>query len=158
MQIFRLLTTLMKINQIPCDFSSRESTFFKILHHSLHFTSPIIPLKRSCSNNICLPQVSFPLSFASILIPMKLSSSNIICFGQIEPIKEQFSRLLSSLMKVHPIPQAIFETQRSGFIQIFHYCSVPWKITPLYYCSSNLVNFRQKEPIEKHISDFWLIG
>ena len=34
-------------------------------------------------------------------------------------------------MKVHPIPHAIFETKRSGFIHILHHCSVPWKITQL---------------------------
>ena len=44
-------------------------------------------------------------------------------------------------MKVHPIPHAIFETARSGFIQIFHHCSVSWKITPLYFFSSNLIYF-----------------
>ena len=33
-------------------------------------------------------------------------------------------RLLSALMKVHPIPHAIFETARSGFIKISHHCSV----------------------------------
>ena len=29
----------------------------------------------------------------------------------------------------NPIPHAIFETTRSGFIQILHQCSVSWKIT-----------------------------
>ena len=48
---------------------------------------------------------------------------------------------LSALMKVHPIPHAIFETTRSGFIQILHHCSVSWKITPLYFFSSNLIYF-----------------
>ena len=28
-------------------------------------------------------------------------------------------------MKVHPIPDASFESTRSGFIQILHHCSVP---------------------------------
>ena len=44
-------------------------------------------------------------------------------------------------MKVHPINYAIFETTRSGFIQILHHCSVSWKITPLYFFSSNLIYF-----------------
>ena len=92
------------------------------------------------------------------IIPMKFSSWNIICFGQKEPIKVQFFRLLSALMKVHPIPHAIFETTRSGFIQILHHCSVSWKITPLYFCSSNLVYFGQKEPIENKRSGFWVAG
>ena len=51
----------------------------------------------------------------------------------------QFFRFLSAVMKVHPIPHAIFETTRSGFIQILHCCSVSWKITPPYFFSSNLI-------------------
>ena len=61
-------------------------------------------------------------------------------------------RLLGTLMKVHPIPHANFETTRSGFIQILHHCSVSWKITLLYFFSSNLIYFGQK------LSDFWVIG
>ena len=89
---------------------------------------------------------------------MKFSSWNIICFGQNDPIKVQFFRLLSALMKVNPIPHGIFEITRSGFIQILHHCSVSWKITPLYFCSSNLAYFGQKEPIEKECSHFWVVG
>ena len=89
---------------------------------------------------------------------MKFYRWNIICFGQKEPIKVQFFRLLSSLMKVDPIPHAIVETTKSGFIQMLHQCSVSLKINPLYFCSSNLVCFGQKEPIEKKSSDFWVVG
>ena len=61
-------------------------------------------------------------------------------------------RLLGSLLKVHPTPHAIFETARSGFIQILHHCLVSWKITPLYFFSSNLINLAQK------LLDFWVVG
>ena len=67
-------------------------------------------------------------------------------------------RLFSALMKVHPIRHAIFETTRSGFIQILHHCSVSWKITPLYLFSSNLIYFGQKEHIKVKCSDFWVDG
>ena len=88
------------------------------------------------------------------IIPPKFSSWNIICFGQKEPIKVQFFRFLSALMKVHPILHAIFETTtRSRFIQISHHCSVSWKITPLYFFTSNLICFGQKEPVEVKFSD-----
>ena len=82
------------------------------------------------------------------IIPLKCSSWNNICFGQKEPIKIQFFRLWSALMKLNPTPHAIFETTRSRFIQIFHYCSVSWKITPLYFFSSKRICFGQKEPIK----------
>ena len=96
------------------------------------------------------------LSVSWHIIPLKFSNWNIICFGQKEPINVQFFRLLSALMKVHPIPHAIFETTRSGFIQILHHCSVSWKITPLYF--SNLIYFGQKQPIEVKFLDFWVVG
>ena len=41
-------------------------------------------------------------------------------------------------MKVHPIPHTIFETARSGFIEILHHFSVPWEISLLYLFSRNL--------------------
>ena len=70
-----------------------------------------------------------PPSVSWHIIPQKVYKWNVICFGQKEPINVQFFRLLDALMKVHPIPHTIFETTRSGFIQIFHHCPVSWKIT-----------------------------
>ena len=91
------------------------------------------------------------------IILLKFCSWNIIYFWQKEHIDVQFFRLLSALMKVHGIPHANFENTRSGFIQILHRCSVSWKITPLYFFSSSLIYFRQKEPIEVKYLDFWVI-
>ena len=67
-------------------------------------------------------------------------------------------RLLGALMKVLPIPHAIFESTRSGFIQISHHCSVSWKITPLYFFSSNLILLWTKISIEVKSSDFLVDG
>ena len=71
------------------------------------------------------PRVSFSLNFASTfsvktIIPLTFSSWNI-WFEQKKPMEVQtlFFRLLSALIKVQPIPDAIFETTRPGFIQIF---------------------------------------
>ena len=123
----------------------------------------IFRLSTSCmKTNHFKPRTSFSLNFAS---PFSFTSHNSYeilylkhyMFGQKEPIKVQFFRFLRVLMKVHLILYAIFETARSGFIQIWHHCSVSWKITPLYFCSSNLAYFGQKEPIEKKVSDFWVV-
>ena len=94
------------------------------------------------------PWVSFPLNFASPFSIMthnfsEIFSWKIIYFGQKELINVQFFRLLSALRKFQAIPHAIFETTSSGFIQTFHLCLVSWKITPLYFFSSNLKYFRQ---------------
>ena len=102
--IFWLSVARMKLNQITSFFNPRVSS----------------------------PRVSSPFSVMTNN-SYKCSSWNIICFGQKERIKVQFFRLLSALMKVHPLPHAIFETTRSGCIQILHHCLVSWKITSLYF-------------------------
>ena len=79
------------------------------------------------------------LSVSRHIIPLKFSSWNI-CFWQKESISVQLSRLWRAVIKVDPIPHVMFETTRSGFIQILHHCSVSWKITTLYF-NSNLVYF-----------------
>ena len=89
---------------------------------------------------------------------MKFSSWNIICFGQKESIKVQCFRLLSALMKVHPMPHAVFETTRLVFVQILHHCPVSWNISLLYFCSSNQVYFGRKEPIKNKFLEFWVLG
>ena len=88
----------------------------------------------------------FDFQFIYLFFFLKLFCHIIFIF-----IKVQFLKLLSFLMKIHPIPHAIFETTRSRFIQILHHCSVPWNINRLYF-------FRQKEPIEVKSSDFWVVG
>ena len=64
------------------------------------------------------PRVSFSLHHPSVSRHIKET------FGQKEPIKVQFFRLLSALIKVHQILHASFETTKSGFIQVLHHCSV----------------------------------
>ena len=100
------------------------------------------------------PQVSFRLNFATrfSVIPLKFSNWNSVCFRQKECINVQFFRLLGAVMKVHLILHAIFETTRSGFIQILHHCSVSWKITPLYFFSSNLI---YSYTLDKNSSSQW---
>ena len=109
------------------------------------------------------PRVSFPLNSASPFSGIthtsyELFGWSITCFGQKQSVKVQFFRISSALMKVHPIPHAIFETWRSGIIQTLYHCSVSWKITPLYFWSSNLVYFEQDELIENRFSDFWVVA
>ena len=41
-----------------------------------------------------------------------------------------------------------FPSIKSLFLQILHHSSMSWKITPLYFFSSNNIYFAQKEPIK----------
>ena len=104
---------------------------FKLLTARIKFTKFHVIFQATCQF-LHHPSVSWQR------IPLKFSNWNI-CFGLKEPIIVQFFRLLSALMKVHPNPHAIFETTRPGFVWILHNCSVLWKITPLYFFSSNLI-------------------
>ena len=94
-------------------------------------------------------QATSQLSFKFCINVMAYSSSSkIIWFGQKEPIEVPCFRLLSALIKVHPIRRAIFDTKSS----------VSWKTTALYFYSSNLAYFEQRDLIEKTFSDFWMVG
>ena len=93
------------------------------------------------------PQVSFRLNFATPFSVITHNSSEIFLLKQCTLWTKRahqcpIFRLLGALMKVHPIPHAIFETTRSGFIQILHNNFA--KITPLYFFCSNLVYYGQK--------------
>ena len=91
-------------------------------------------------------------------IPLKFSRWNIICCGQKEPINVQFFGLFECSNESLPIPHAIFETRRSGFIQVLHHSSVSWKITPQYFFSSNLIYFEQNSPSKRNFWTFEWLG
>ena len=65
--------------------------------------------------------------------------AELLCFGKNEIIKVQTLRLLCTLMKVHSIRHASFETTSSTVIQILHRCSVSWKITSLYLLAQTFI-------------------
>ena len=66
-----------------------------------------------------------------------------------------FFRLLRAVMKVHPVPYVIFETARSGFIQILHHCSLSSKITPLYFLGqTSCTKIAHWIEISDHLSDW----
>ena len=45
---------------------------------------------------------------------------------------------------------SLFSNHWSVFLQNLHNPSVSWKITPLYFCSSNNIYFGHKKPIKKN--------
>ena len=128
MQIFRLSTARMKVSQIIyVNFQATSQFSFKF----------------------CIAFQFYDTEFLSVKAQNKKFRWNFLAkwlhFGQKEPFKVQNLRLLCALMKVHLIPHASFEITRSRFIHIFHHCSVSWKITPLYFFSSNLYTLDEKQ-------------
>ena len=107
-----------------CHFPSNKSVFLQILHYS---------------------------SMSWEITPLYFFSSNNIYFAQKEPIKvktfETFEcsgqNLSNSLHQ--------FQNDKSIPLQILYSGSVSWKITPLYFLSSNNIYFTRKEPIKVKI-------
>ena len=112
--------------------SQNKFVFLQTLHHSSVWW-----------NITFLYFSSKSLSALNQRIQSKFSSWNIY-FWQKEPI-----RLLRTVMEVHPVAHAIFETTRPGFIQILHHCLVSWKITPLYFLSQTAYT------LDKNSSSKW---
>ena len=53
---------------------------------------------------------------------------------------------------------SLFSNHASVFVQNLHILSVSWKITPLYFYSSNNIYFGHKEPIKTNFLDFQVLG
>ena len=118
----------------------------KRTHQSVNFqTFDCLHENEPNSLSFFKPRVSFPLNFASPLSVMahnsyEFSTWTIICIRQKEPIKVQFFRLLSALIKFHPISHAIFKTTRSGF-----------------FLAQTLYTFDKKIPSKRNFQTFeWL--
>ena len=67
-------------------------------------------------------------------------------FGQKGLIKVPILTFSSALVKICQIP-----SNKWAFLQILHHFSMPWKITSLYFFSSNNIYLAQKEPIKVNI-------
>ena len=50
-----------------------------------------------------------------------------------------------------------FSNYKSVFLQNLYNSTVSWKITPLYFCSSNIINFGHRDPIKTQFF-FWVLG
>ena len=95
-------------------------------------------------------QILYPTSVSWKITPLYFFSSNNIYFAQKESIKvkifetfEYSGRILSNFLCQF--------WNKSIPLQILYPSSVSWKITPLYFFSSNNIYFAQKEPIKMKI-------
>ena len=104
------------------------------------------------------PRVRFSLDFAFTLqchdtqFLWNFLGEALFAVDKKSPSVYNFSGFFECSNESLAIPHAIFETKRSGFIQVMHHSSVSWKITPQYFFSSNLIYFEQKSPSKRN---FW---
>ena len=111
------------------------------------------------SNSLCqfwndksiLLQILYPSSVWWKIIPQYFFSSNNIYFAQKEPIKMKIFEIFECSGQILSNSLCHFWNEESIPLQILYPSSVSWKITPLYFFSSNNIYFAQKEPIKMKI-------
>ena len=105
-------------------------------------------------------KVNFPTNFALLFIVMTHNSSvkfKFIPFLLSTKGSHQSSNFDNFKCSGENLPNfsCLFSNYWSVFLQNLHNSSVSWKITPLYFCSSNNIYFGHKESIkQKKFLDF----
>ena len=82
------------------------------------------------------------------IIPLYFFSSNNIYFAQKEPIKMKIFETFECSGQILSNSLCQFWNDESIPFQILYPSSVSWRITPLYFFSSDNIYFAQKEPIK----------
>ena len=106
-----------------CHFPNHKSVFLQILHH-------------------------FSVSWK--ITPLYFFRSNVIYFAWKGPIKVQILETFECSDQNSP-NSCHFWNNKSVFLQISHYSSVSWDITPPYFFSWNFIYLQQKEPIKVQV-------
>ena len=106
--------------------------------------------------SILKQQINSSPSFASFFITMIHNFSVnfkliyfLLCIKESHQTRnfETFKHSAENL----PNSSCHFPNHKPVFLQILHHSPVSWKITPLYFCSSNNIYFARKEPIKVKI-------
>ena len=101
---------------------------------------------KSIPLQICYP---FPVSWK--IIPLCFFISDNIYFAQKEPVKMTISETFECLGQILSNSLCQFLNDKLIPLQILYPSSVSWKITPLYFFSSNNIYFAQKELIKMKV-------
>ena len=104
---------------------------------------------QNLSNSLCqfwndksIPlQILYPSSVSWKIIPLYFFSSSNIYFAQKELIKMKIFETFECLGQILSNSLCQFWNDKSIPLQILHPSSVSWKITPLYFFSSNNIYF-----------------
>ena len=117
-----------------------RSKFVKFLIHIYQFwNEKLIPL-----------QILYPSSVLWKITPPYFFSSNNVYFAQKESIKVKIFETFECLGQ--NLSNALWQfLNKLVPLQILYPNSVSWKITPLYFFSSNNIYFAQKEPTKVKI-------
>ena len=96
-------------------------------------------------------QILYPSSVSWNITPMYFFSSNNVYFAQKEPMKMKTFETFECTGQISSNFLCQFWNGKSIPVQILYPSSVSWKITPLYFITSNNIYFAQKESIKMKI-------
>ena len=103
------------------------------------------------NNKSILLQILHPSSVSWKITPLYFFSLKNIYLAQKEPIKVKIFENFECLGQNLSNCLCQFWNDKLILLQILHPFSVSWKITPLYFFSSNNIYFAQKEPIKMKV-------
>ena len=114
--------------------------------------------KPSCHfpNNKSVLQILHHSSMSWKITPLCFFSSNNIYFTQKEPINVENFETFECSGQILSNSLCQFWNEKSIPYQILYPSSVSWKITSLYFFSSNNIYFAQKEPMKVNIFETFL--
>ena len=147
-------------NIIPLYFFSSNNTYFaqkELIKMKIFETFECSG--QILSNSLCqfwngesIPlQIWDPSSVSWKITPLYFFSSNNIYFAQKEPIKMKIFETFECSGQILSNSLCQFWNDESIPLQILYPSSVWWRITPLYFFSSNNIYFAQKEPVKMKI-------
>ena len=106
-----------------------------------------------------LSKFCIPLQFHERLFLCTFSAQTIHTLFKRSPLKWKFLRIFECLGQNLWNSLCQFLNDESILHQIFYPSSLSWKITPLYFFSSNNIYFAYKESIKvKIFENFWVLG
>ena len=164
----------MSFSKQQVSFSSNFGSLFIVMNdnsslYNIHFTQKA-PIKvkifetfecsgQNLSNSLCqfwndksIPlQILYPSSVSWKIIPLYFFSSNNIYFAQKEPIKMKIFETFECSGQILSNSLCQFLNDKLIPLQILYPSSVLWKISLLYFFSSNNIYFAQKETIKVKI-------
>ena len=113
------------------------------------------PAGQNLSNSLCQfwngqsisPQILYPSSVSWKITPVYFFSSSNIYFAEKERIKTKFFETFKCLGQNSSNSSCQFWNDKSIPLQILHYSSFSWHITPLWILSSYFSYFGLKDPI-----------
>ena len=102
------------------------------------------------------PQILYPSSVSWKIITLYFFSSNNIYFAQKEPIKMKIFETFKCSCQILSNSLCQFGNDELIPLRILYPSSVSWKITPLYFLSSNNIYFFQKEHMKKKVFETFM--